>query len=75
MAGNNKFFYRPAVDQVFLNNAFQNIRCAVPIPDAFGVNQSNRALHANLQAVRFTAVYAALVGEFQLSESFFQVIP
>ena len=40
-----------ATDQVFLNNAFENIRPTRSVPGTFGIHDRDRAIDANLQAV------------------------
>lgn len=44
-----------SADEMLLNDAFEDGRVALGVPDAFGVNDGDRTLLANSQTVGFTA--------------------
>ena len=64
-----------ATDQMFLNNSLNYIGCAGSIPCSVRINDSDRPLFADLQAVRFGSIDAALAGQAKLDKTLFKVIP
>jgi hypothetical protein len=67
-------------NEMFLNNAFDHFRRGGAIPNAVGVDQDNRAFHADAQAVSFGAEDAARpIGlgliESEFTQSLFEVFP
>ena len=51
----DKLIHYATADQMFLNDAFQNLRRAGVIPRAFRVNDSDRTMHTDAEAIRFCA--------------------
>src|ERR1051326_4125891 len=48
-----EFFYGLAPNQMFLNDSLQDFGCAGVIPNAFGIDDGDRTMQANAQAVSF----------------------
>src|SRR4029077_9669279 len=64
-----------AADQVLLNDPLEHRRIAGTVPCAFGVDQGNRPPFADAQAIRLGAQNATLIGQPELSQPAFQVVP
>ena len=64
-----------AGDEVLLDDAFKHGRVTVAIPGPFGVDDGNRAVGTDTQAVGLGAVDAALLAESQFLETALEVIP
>ena len=59
MSGDQIVVNRPATDQMFLDDALENLRPARPIPGALGINDSDWTLRADLEAVGLGAINPA----------------
>jgi len=71
-----KFRHRLPADQMFLDDAFQNLRCATVIPDAFRIDHGNRAARADAQAARLGAIHQRVrADEIQFLQARLQKIP
>src|SRR5438094_67296 len=65
-----------AVDQVLLDNPFQHDRRAGVVPHRFGIDDRNRSLSADPQAVCFRPIHQWFRSrELQFFEALFQVFP
>lgn len=65
-----------AVEQVFLDDALQNLRGARAVPDSFGIDESDGALEADTQTIGFGAIDQGHgAGESQFFKPSFQVFP
>ncbi len=76
----NIFLNDLITNEVFLNDAFNDRRCGSAIPDAIGIDQDNRAFHADTQTVGFGAEDTArAIGlgliESEFAQSLFEVFP
>ena len=61
---------------MFTDDAFQNFRRATVIPDAFGIDDGDRAARADAQATRLGAIDERLrADQVQLFEARFQKFP
>ena len=60
---------------MLLDDPLKDRRGAVSIPGAVRVNYSHRTLHADLQAIGFRSINAALARQIELLESRFKVSP
>ncbi len=60
---------------LLLDDALEDLRRASPVPDALGVDERDRALLADLQAVRLGAVDAARSNQAEFDEAALQEFP
>ncbi len=49
------FFDDASADEMFLDDGFEDIGVAVAIPDAFGIDDADRAVFADVDALHFGA--------------------
>jgi hypothetical protein len=64
-----------SANQMLLDDAFEDLWRAGPIPDAVRINDRDRTLSANLQAIGLGAIYATRTGQAQFSQAFLEIIP
>ena len=50
----------PALQEVFLDDSLEDFRGAGVVPDAFGINEGNRALSAYSEAIGFGPINEGL---------------
>ncbi len=67
--------HRRTAYQMFLNDAFQNIRRAGVVPDAFGINECDGPLLTYPQTVSLGSVDSTLARQAEFIEAGFQVVP
>jgi hypothetical protein len=72
---NDELVDRPAADEVFLNDSFEDCGVAAAVPDALGINHRNRPAVADPQAVDFRAEDPTLLGQRQLPEAALEKFP
>jgi hypothetical protein len=71
-----EFLNYATVNEVFLDDFFQNIGSAGVIPDAFGINDGDGAAQADAEAVGFGAIDQRFgTGELEFLQACFEVIP
>jgi len=70
-----KIFNNATADEMFLNHPLENLGAAGMIPDAFGVNDGDGAVRADLEAVGLSTEDAAVAGELQFFQTAFEVVP
>src|SRR5690606_41431940 len=75
LRGEGEFLDRSPADEVLLDDSFKNLRRAVAIPGAFGINDGDGAVGANFQAIGFGAVDAARANEAKFIEPRFKISP
>src|SRR6266511_787716 len=69
-------FDDPPTDQVLLNDPLQHLGRAGVVPDALGVDDRDRAMHADAQAVGLGTIDAAVrERESQLLEALLEIVP
>src|SRR5579863_108666 len=74
--GEDVFGDGPASDQVLLNDALDDVRGDRVIPGAFGIDNGDRAVLADPQAIGFGAVNAGTaVHQVQLRQSLLEIVP
>lgn len=64
-----------AADQMARDDFLQHGRCAAFIPDAFGINERDGPLRANLQTIDLSAQYAAAAHQPQFAQARFEIVP
>src|SRR5262245_57964351 len=65
----------PAADEVFVDDAFENGRIALPIPRPFRIDDGNRPAFTDSQAVRLRPQDAAPIGQPELLEPPLEEVP
>ena len=74
--GEGKFFHDFSADEVFLNDAFQNLGCATVIPRSSGINDGDRAVHADAETASLSAIDERFgADEIQFFEALLEKIP
>jgi len=63
------FLHHAAPDQVLLDDLFENVRVAAPVPCAFGVDQGDRPALADAKTVGLRPADPALFGEPEFLET------
>ena len=64
-----------ALDQVFLDDAFERWWITAPIPRTLRVHDGDRSALTDTQTIRFRAQHASTSGQSQLLEASLQIIP
>src|SRR5262245_17005496 len=75
MSDDEMFEYDAAVDEMLLDNAFQDGRVASAVPRAFRVDDRDGSAFADAQAVCFRPQHAASIRETELLQPPLQVVP
>ncbi len=66
---------RHATDQVLMDDPFEDGRVALPVPDAFRVDDGDRAAAADAQTVRLVALDASVFAETEFLQPGLQELP
>jgi hypothetical protein len=75
MMGDQRIVDDVAADEVFHDDPLEDRRIALPVPRAFRIDDGDRPALADTKAVGLAAKDAALLGEPELLEPPFQVVP
>jgi hypothetical protein len=62
-------------NEMFLNDALEHRWITGSIPGALGIHNGDWSAFADPEAVRFRTQDAASIGELQLFQSFFEIVP
>ena len=76
IGGKGVFAHDLAIDQMLLDNFLKHVWSAGVIPDTFWINDGNRAIGADAQAIDFAPIDQRFrAGKIQLFEPPFQIVP